>query len=254
MDPRPAEFFTKYHERVRRRPARLRCTGSCGSSSRRSSCCSTASGRSTSTTCLSTGRSCSRPTTSASGITSSWPCCCGGEVQFMAKSQLFKPPLIDFILNHGGVFPGAAGPARRGGVHHGAHDLRPRRHGADVRRGRALAHRASSASPSRASAGSRSSPACPVVPVAIHGSEHVRDASRGVSRRSRSSSASRSSFEQVDAPDEGAVAGGRRADLRPRDGRCTRRSAAQGRRGVLAPAAPGAPRRRTGHRANASAA
>ena len=27
------------------------------------------------------------------------------EVHFMAKSQLFKPPVIDFIINHGGVFP-----------------------------------------------------------------------------------------------------------------------------------------------------
>ena len=27
------------------------------------------------------------------------------EVQFMAKSQLFKPPLLDFILTHGGTFP-----------------------------------------------------------------------------------------------------------------------------------------------------
>ena len=27
------------------------------------------------------------------------------EVQFMAKSQLFQPPVIDFIINHGGMFP-----------------------------------------------------------------------------------------------------------------------------------------------------
>ena len=27
------------------------------------------------------------------------------EVQFMAKSQLFRPPVLDFILNHGGTFP-----------------------------------------------------------------------------------------------------------------------------------------------------
>jgi 1-acyl-sn-glycerol-3-phosphate acyltransferase len=27
------------------------------------------------------------------------------EVQFMAKSQLFKPPFLDFILSHGGTFP-----------------------------------------------------------------------------------------------------------------------------------------------------
>ena len=33
------------------------------------------------------------------------------EVHFMAKSQLFKPPVIDFIINHGGVFPVRRGPA-----------------------------------------------------------------------------------------------------------------------------------------------
>ena len=27
------------------------------------------------------------------------------EVQFMAKSQLFRPPVLDFIINHGGTFP-----------------------------------------------------------------------------------------------------------------------------------------------------
>src|SRR5947208_3091754 len=27
------------------------------------------------------------------------------EVQFMAKSQLFRPPVLDFILSHGGTFP-----------------------------------------------------------------------------------------------------------------------------------------------------
>ena len=58
----------------------------------------------------------------------------------MAKSQLFKPPVLDFIINHGGVFPVRRGPARPGGLHHRPHDLRPGRHGADVRRGRALAH------------------------------------------------------------------------------------------------------------------
>ena len=33
------------------------------------------------------------------------------EVNFMAKSQLFKPPVIDFIINHGGVFPVRRGHA-----------------------------------------------------------------------------------------------------------------------------------------------
>ncbi len=71
--------------------------------------------------------------------------------------------------------PGDARPPRRGAVHHRARDLRARRLRADLRRGRALAHRGPRASRSRASAGSRSSPGVPVVPVAIHGSQGVRE-------------------------------------------------------------------------------
>ena len=62
------------------------------------------------------------------------------KVHFMAKSQLFKPPM-EWIYTHGGVFPVRRGVRRRGGVHHRRDGARPRRHDGDVRRGRALAHR-----------------------------------------------------------------------------------------------------------------
>ena len=39
------------------------------------------------------------------------------KVHFMAKSQLFKPPM-EWIYTHGGVFPVRRGVRRRGGVHH----------------------------------------------------------------------------------------------------------------------------------------
>ena len=37
------------------------------------------------------------------------------KVHFMAKSQLFQPPM-QFIYTHGGVFPVRRGHARRGGL------------------------------------------------------------------------------------------------------------------------------------------
>ena len=63
-------------------------------------------------------------------------------IRFMAKSQLFaRIAILDYIFEYGGVFP-----VRRG--HHdeeafitAQRDPRPRRLRADVRRGRALAHR-----------------------------------------------------------------------------------------------------------------
>ena len=82
------------------------------------------------------------------------------EVQFMAKSQLFRPPVLDFILNHGGTFPVRRGK-RDEEAFITAHTIFDR--GGMVlmyARGRALAHARSSGSRSRASAGSRSSPAC----------------------------------------------------------------------------------------------
>ena len=50
------------------------------------------------------------------------------EVQFMAKSQLFKPPMLASIHQPRRGVPGAPRAARRGGLHHRAHDLRPGRH------------------------------------------------------------------------------------------------------------------------------
>ena len=81
------------------------------------------------------------------------------KAQFMAKSQLFRNPIIKYIFKHGGVFPVRRGHhdeeafktantvLDRGGMH------------ADVRRGRPLAQAATWASRSAASARSRSSPA-----------------------------------------------------------------------------------------------
>jgi 1-acyl-sn-glycerol-3-phosphate acyltransferase len=45
------------------------------------------------------------------------------KVQFMAKSQLFKPPIAGRLPQRR-VFPGAARPPRRGGVQDGPHDPR----------------------------------------------------------------------------------------------------------------------------------
>ena len=72
--------------------------------------------------------------------------------------------------------PRAPRRARRGDVHHRRGDPRARRCDHDVLRGRPLAHRASS--PSRPSAGIGRlalETGAPVVPIAIHGSSHVRN-------------------------------------------------------------------------------
>ena len=62
------------------------------------------------------------------------------KVRFMAKSQMFKPPL-QFIYTHGGVFPVRRGHRDEEAVHHRPHGARPRRHDRHVLRGRPLAHR-----------------------------------------------------------------------------------------------------------------
>ena len=92
----------------------------------------------------------------------------------MAKSQLFAQPGHQVHLLARRRLPGSPRPPGRGGVQDRLRDPRPRRLPADVPGGRALAHAAGSVSRARASAGSRSSPGVPVVPVAIHGSMGVR--------------------------------------------------------------------------------
>ena len=65
------------------------------------------------------------------------------KVHFMAKSQLFKPPM-DWIYTHGGVFPVRRGVADMEAFMTARDGPRPRRHDGHVRRGRPLPRRRSS--------------------------------------------------------------------------------------------------------------
>jgi 1-acyl-sn-glycerol-3-phosphate acyltransferase len=101
------------------------------------------------------------------------------EVQFMAKSQLFRPPVLDFILTHGGTFP-----VRRGRQDDEAfitaHSILDR--GGTVlmyaEGGRSRSKRLGKPRPGLGRLVLESG--APVVPIAIHGSQHVREAKRGV--------------------------------------------------------------------------
>ena len=75
------------------------------------------------------------------------------KVRFMAKSQLFGNRVPQLHLPPRRRLPGPPRAPRRGGVQDRPRDPRPRRLRADVRRGRALAHAATSASRGPASAG-----------------------------------------------------------------------------------------------------
>jgi 1-acyl-sn-glycerol-3-phosphate acyltransferase len=95
------------------------------------------------------------------------------EIQFMAKSQLFKKP-IDFIMNHGGVFP----------VMRGKHDQEAfvtahtilRRGGIVAMYGEGGRSRTKKLGKPKSGLGRLAlESGVPVVPVAIHGSEHARD-------------------------------------------------------------------------------
>ena len=132
----------------------------------------------------------------------------------MAKSQLFKPPM-PWIFTHGGVFPVRRGYARRGGVPDRQLGARPRRRDRHVLRGRPLAHGRAVEKPKRGIGRLALESGAPVVPVAIHGSSHVRNWKRG-------------QFPKVDVAygdlipgphrgaDARAAAGRRRRDLRAR--------------------------------------
>ena len=113
------------------------------------------------------------------------------KIRFMAKSQLFGPPVLTYIYKHGGVFP-----VRRG--HHDEEAFktayaapRPGRDAARLRRGRALALAASWASRNRGSAGSRWSPARRSSRSRSTARPACAAGSGCASPRSRSSSASR---------------------------------------------------------------
>ena len=90
------------------------------------------------------------------------------KVHFMAKSQLFKPPM-EWIYTHGGVFPVRRGFADEEAFITARQRPRPRRHDGHVRRGRPLAHRRAvgEAAARDRPAGAAESGA-PIVPVAIH--------------------------------------------------------------------------------------
>ena len=137
------------------------------------------------------------------------------EVQFMAKSQLFKPPVLDFIINHGGTFPVRRGQ-RDEEAFITAHSIFDR--GGTVlmyaEGGRQRTKELGQPKPGLGRLALESG--VPVVPVAIHGSQHAREAKHGVIPKVTVQfgapvrvRADRASFAR-------ALAGGRGAGLRPR--------------------------------------
>ncbi len=101
------------------------------------------------------------------------------QVQFMAKSQLFKPPLLQFILSHGGTFPVRRGQ-RDEEAFVTAHSILDR--GGTVlmyaEGGRSRSKRLGTPKPGLGRLVLESG--APVVPIAIHGSENVREVKRGL--------------------------------------------------------------------------
>jgi 1-acyl-sn-glycerol-3-phosphate acyltransferase len=97
----------------------------------------------------------------------------------MAKSQLFKPPLLDFILTHGGTFPVRRGQ-RDEDAFITAHSVLDR--GGTVlmyaEGGRSRSKELGEPKPGLGRLVLESG--VPVVPIAIHGSQHVREATRGL--------------------------------------------------------------------------
>jgi 1-acyl-sn-glycerol-3-phosphate acyltransferase len=100
------------------------------------------------------------------------------QVQFMAKSQLFRPPFLDFILTHGGAFP----------VRRGQHDDETFKtaHAILGHGGVVLMYAEGGRSRSRELGQPKSGlgrlvleSGVPVVPIAIHGSQDARDVTRG---------------------------------------------------------------------------
>jgi len=100
------------------------------------------------------------------------------KVHFMAKSQLFRPPFLDFILTHGGAFP----------VRRGQHDEETFKtahailgHGGVVlmyaEGGRSRSKRLGQPKSGLGRLALESG--VPVVPIAIHGSQDARDVTRG---------------------------------------------------------------------------
>jgi 1-acyl-sn-glycerol-3-phosphate acyltransferase len=162
------------------------------------------------------------------------------EVQFMAKSQLFRPPVLDFILTHGGTFP-----VRRGQKDEEAFITA---HSILDRGGTVLMYAEGGRSRSKTLGQPKPGlgrlvleSGAPVVPIAIHGSQHMREAKRGlISPKVTVHYGEPIAFEQVDHPSREqsqAVADEVFAKVKEMYDALN----AQGRRGVLAA-------RRTDHR------
>ena len=94
------------------------------------------------------------------GTTSSPASTCAGRSSSWPSPSSSRNPVIRLHLPARRRLPGPPRPPRRGGVHDRPRDPRSRRLRADVRGGRALAHRGARRAEARASAGSRSSRAC----------------------------------------------------------------------------------------------
>lgn len=176
IDPRPAEFFDKFHRRVRaKRPgwtyrfARLVLTGPILAGYRFRA--------------IDVGNVPERgPVLLAPNHFSFWDhffvaVLLRREVHFMAKSQLFKPAVLASYINVGGAFP-----VRRGQRDEEAFSTA---HAIFARGGTVLMY--AEGGRSRSKELGRPKPGVgrlaleagvPVVPIAIHGSEHVRDARR----------------------------------------------------------------------------
>ena len=176
IDPRPAEFFDKFHERVRKnRPdgvyrfVRLVLTGPILTGYRFRAIDAD-------------NVPYQGPVLLAPNHFSFWDhffvaVLIRREVHFMAKSQLFKPAVLASFINHGGVFPVRRGQ-RDQEAFITAHTIFNR--GGTVlmyaEGGRSRSKELGQPKPGLGRLALEAG--VPVVPIAIHGSEHVRDAKR----------------------------------------------------------------------------
>ena len=117
----------------------------------------------------------------------------------MAKSQLFRPPILDFIINHGGTFP-----VRRG---HRDEEAFITAHSIFDRGGTVLMYaeggrqRTKELGQPKPGLGRLAlESGVPVVPIAIHGSEHAREARRGTMPKVTVQFGAPLRYEQVDHP------------------------------------------------------
>ena len=103
-DPRPAEYFTRFHERARERPPRLGLRGGPAGADALPRVRSSGRAASTRTRCPPSGPAIVAPNHFSFLDHFFVAVYMRRKVHFMAKSQLFKRPM-QFIYTHGGVFP-----------------------------------------------------------------------------------------------------------------------------------------------------